>query len=487
MNLSFDQSWFTWGLGLIIGFPLIVIVIGEISHHLEKARSRSIDEWAHVFRFIQRFIIPQLVLLLILTKILELPVDHVLVKIVETLLWIFIIYIAISLVNLLLFSDSGDSSWKIKAPKLLLDVARVIVVAFGAAIVLSSVWGFELGKMLAALGVGSIVLGLALQDTLSSLLSGFSLISSRQFKEGDWLQVGEHTGQVINVNWRSVTLLNRDEDIILIPNSELANGKFVNFSNPYPQHIERINFDFSFDDAPYKVKQVLIDAAMKTEGILQDPPPTVILVSYDEFTIRHQISFHIAHYVDLPTIKNHFMSCIWYAAKREGITFPTRSHEVSIIKPKPATEPEYKSHLKTFMESPLFRDKDIDLLTEMAKHSHKETYGTHEYILEQGKSSDDFFMLLTGEAFESYTDITGCKHNIRKIRSGDFFGLVSLVKDEPDRTSIIATQDSEILHIEEAHTHALFEKEPDLSSYIEQIIEKANRELNDIEAKASSD
>ena len=62
--------------------------------------------------------------------------------------------------------------------------------------------------------MGSIVLGLALQDTFSALFSGFSLVSSRQFKEGDWLEVGGDIGKIIHVTWRTVTLLNLDEDII---------------------------------------------------------------------------------------------------------------------------------------------------------------------------------------------------------------------------------------------------------------------------------
>jgi len=483
MNLSFDQSWFSWGLGLIIGFPLLVIIIGEIIHHLGKARSDSSAEWSQIFRFIQRFIMPQLVLLLIMTKVLEFPADNVFVKLVDTLLWIFIIYIAISLVNLLLFSDTGDSSWRIKAPKLLLDFAKVIVVSIGSAIVLSSVWGFELGKMLAALGVGSIVLGLALQDTLSSLLSGFSLITSQQFKNGDWLQVGDHIGKVVNINWRSVTLLNRDEDIILIPNSELANGKFVNFSHPYPRHIERIFFDFSFDDAPYKVKEVLIDAAIATEGILHDPSPDTVLVSYDEFTIRHQVSFFIDHYTDLPKIRDRYMSSVWYAAERGGITFPTRSHEITMLEPQKVEQEGYTRFLNIFKNSTLFRGKDEAILTNMAKQSVSHPYGKFEFALKQGTESEEFFMLIDGTAKEIYTDVSGKEHLIRELQKGDFFGLVSLVKDEPDRTSIVLTSDAEVIHINEEPTHQLFEKEPALATLIEQMIESSNKELDRIEAR----
>ncbi len=485
MNLDFDQNWLAWGLGLIVVFPVLVILIGETIHHLEKAHTPLAIEWAAIFRFLQRFVMPQLVLLLIMSRILELPADNIFVKIIETLLWIFIIHFSMTLVNLVLFSDSGKKGWQIKAPKLLLDFARVVVVAIGGAIVLSYVWGFELGKMLAALGVGSIVLGLALQDTLSSLLSGFTLIASRQFREGDWLEIGEHIGKVIHVNWRSVTLLNRDEDVIILPNSDLANGQFTNFSTPYPLHVESIFFDFSFDDSPYKVKQILIDAALKTEGVLAEPVPQVFLISYDEFTIRHQIRFHIADYLHLPQIRDRFVSSVWYAAKRGGITFPTRSHEVFMMKPESQGEAEYKRFLALFLDSSLFRGRDPAILTDMAKHSEAQHFAEHEFIIQQDTDSDCFFMLINGTAKETYTDTKGNEHEIADLEPGEFFGLVSLVKNENDRTSIIATSDAEVIKIEETQAHRLFENDPRLSIFIEQKIESGNQELDAIEVNVN--
>jgi hypothetical protein len=311
------------------------------------------------------------------------------------------------------------------------------------------------------------------------------MIASRQFKEGDWLEIGEYIGKVVHVNWRSVTLLNRDEDIIILPNSDLANGKFVNFSSPYPRHVESIFFDFSFDDAPYKVKEILIDAAIKTDGILSDPSPQVFLISYDEFTIRHQIRFHIEHYTDLPQIRDRFVSSIWYAAERGGITFPTRSHEVTIMRNEPESEPEYKRFLSLFLNSSLFRGRDKTILTEMAKHSAAQHYGVHEFIIQQGDDSDCFFMLIKGTAKEVYTDASGTEHFIAELQPGDFFGLVSLVKNDADRTSIIATADAEIIQIEETQAHRLFENDPRLSTFIEQKIENSNRELDAIEAKVT--
>jgi small-conductance mechanosensitive channel len=473
-----ESSWFIWGVVLVIAFPVLVVFLGELSHKLEKDNS----QWNGVIRFMQRFVLPQLVLLLIFTKLLEFPTDHVAVKVVETFLWIFLIYVAMTVINLVLFTDSEDSSWRIKVPKLLLDFARALIVALGAAFVLSNVWGFELGKMLAALGVGSIVLGLALQDTLSSLISGFSLVSSRQFRIGDWLEVDGAIGKVININWRTVTLLNRDDDIIIIPNSQLAGAKFINYSYPYPHHIERVNFDFSFEDAPHNVKKALVEAALNTKGVLADPAPKVDLISYDEFSVRHQVRFCIQDYKDLPVIRDRFVSSVWYVAKRKGITFPTRAHEVINLEPE-AVEMEsvVKANLAILKASHLLQGKDMMILREMAEHSKRLEFGQGEFIIRQGSHSDDFFILLSGGAVEYYRDSAGELHRLNTLTVGDIFGLVSLIRNNPDEVSIIASEDAEVLSVQEDRAVRLLQKYPALSGNIESMIEAQKQELKDIE------
>jgi len=468
-----QQGWAVWGTVLIIGFPLLVILFGELAHRMGRRGSK----YTPLVRFGQHFIMPQLVLLLITTRILELPLDHVVVKIIETLLWIFIVYAAVTLFNLLVFSESGGS-FQIKAPKLLLDVMRVVIMALGIAIILSYVWGLELGKMMAAFGVGSIVLGLALQDTFSSLFSGFSLVSSRQFKEGDWLEVGEHAGKIINVTWRTVTLLNRDEDIIIIPNTDLAKGKFVNFTFPYPRHVERVNFDFSFDDAPYKVKQVLIQTAQDTPGILSDPQAQVALISYDEFSVRHEARFWIEDYADLPHIRDAFVSRVWYAAKRHGLTFPTRAHEVFMQQP-PDSEREAQTNrvLGALQISALFDRLSGSELQSIAEASSIQPFATNEFIIHQGRSSENCFLLYSGTARERYEDRAGAEHLLNRLRPGDIFGFVGLVRGDANEISVRAEVDSEVIVLDGKTLHTILSDHSELSVVMEQMIDSRFRDL----------
>jgi len=98
-------------------------------------------------------------------------------------------------INAFLMSNRDGSAFLSNIPGLLLDLFRVIVVLIAAAIIVSSVWGADLQGALVGLGVGGIVLGLALQDTLSAVFAGLAMVSTRNFKEGDWIKT-------INAIWR---------------------------------------------------------------------------------------------------------------------------------------------------------------------------------------------------------------------------------------------------------------------------------------------
>ena len=170
-----------------------------------------------------------------------------------------------------------DDAWQSRVPNLILNIARLFFILLGIAFIISAIWNIDLGQMLAALGVGSIVLGLALQDTLGGLFAGITLISARQFQIGDWLKTNDVIGQVISINWHSVTLKTFEEDLLVIPNSVLASNTFYNYSRPDKIHMERVTTIFSDDHPPNMVREALMEAALSTPGVLHDPRPMIHL------------------------------------------------------------------------------------------------------------------------------------------------------------------------------------------------------------------
>ena len=125
----------------------------------------------------------------------ELPETHFPIKVTETILIIFIISFIINFLNHLIFSEDNVLTRKERIPKLGREIIHFFLILLASAVVFSNVWGVNLGGLLAALGVGSLVVGLALQEPLGNLFNGIALLMAKPFQTGDWIRVGNQTGK----------------------------------------------------------------------------------------------------------------------------------------------------------------------------------------------------------------------------------------------------------------------------------------------------
>jgi small conductance mechanosensitive channel len=87
-----------------------------------------------------------------------------------------------------------------------------------------------LTSVLAGAGVVGLAIGLALQGTLSNTFSGIILSFLPNIKIGDWIETNNHAGRVVDINLRSVTILESDNNFVMIPNSKIIEAPFKNFS-----------------------------------------------------------------------------------------------------------------------------------------------------------------------------------------------------------------------------------------------------------------
>ncbi len=466
-------EWKTWGLLIIFGFPLSIVITGEILLYLEKKESRL----TCIVHNVRNILLPALVTYLIFSKIMKLGDDSIFLKISATLFWLILIYTSLKFVNILVFSDALPKSVRARLPKLLIDFLRTFLVLLGAAIIASNVWGADLGRLLTALGVGSVVLGLALQDVLGGLFSGIALLSSKPFTTGDWIGIGDMDGRVESIDWRAVSLINFEGDLVVVPNSVIAKERFKNYSRPNPIHRESVPFDISFDDPPNKVKQVLLEAAMDTKGILSEPAPQVVLISYDEFSIRYEVRYFINNYANIASIYDKFITKIWYTNKRYGITFPTRSHEVYNFEgDKGEDKDSSKVIYKEFKNLKVFSVPDAHLLI-LTKHCKIDDFGVGECILQRGLVTEYFYVILDGIALERVENKNAKELYENRLKRGDLFGLSSLVRKEASLVSVSALSDLRVITIEIEAMKNLLQKNPQVAESLENMVNTSEKKI----------
>jgi small-conductance mechanosensitive channel len=406
------------------------------------------------------------------------------VRLVETLAWLFVINTALSFLNAFMFASARPGTWQARMPRLFLDMARVLIVLICLAIVVSRVWGQDLGQLAAALGVGSLVLGLALQEPLGNLFSGIMLMMERPIGVGDWVRAGDSLGKVIETNWRSVHLETTDRDLVVMPNSVLAKERFVNYSRPTAVHSQSVKLNFSDNDAPNKVKLMLMEAARRTPGVEDGPELTVRLSNFCDSSVEYEVGLPVTDFGRVDDIMDEFRTLVWYAARRDGLSmpYPTQMH---IVVPRSKLEaaeraPLSAEALEVFSHLGI---ADAEGPRSVSRSSLKH-YARGEQVVREGQRLMGLHLIARGRAVLTARHAGGHEVEIAHLEAGDFFGEKSLLSGAPSDATVTALEDLELLVLESDMVQQLFERTPYLVQQIGEAMEARRKAL--YQARAAS-
>jgi small-conductance mechanosensitive channel len=473
-----------WSIGLTVVFPLLLILTGEVLLRLRRTNHPLVSPIVET----RSVLIPVLATLVIMVKVMGLDANTISVRLVETLFWLIVVHAALSFLNAILFARAKEGSWQARLPGLFVDLIRVVLVLVCAAIVLSTVWGQDLRQLVTALGVGSIVIGLALQEPLGNLFSGIMLMIERPLSVGDWLTFTGMEGVVIATNWRAIHLQTRNKDLIVVPNSVLAKQSFTNQSRPTRLHREVVRLGFSPDDPPNHVKRIIQDTALRTPGILHTPAPRVELLDFAESTNIYTVKFHIASAGDNAGILDQFRTLVWYAARRHGLTMPYPTQRQIRVKQAEldAAEdgPLSPEILRMF---PRFGLDTSEIAGKPLSRSEVKHYARGEHVVFAGDRLTGIYLILNGEAVLTALDRLGKDREIARLGRGEFFGEQSLAAGSASDVTVVAARDLELLILDSDGLQDMLDRTPQLSREIGHVMEARRKAISGMRAPAQHD
>lgn len=474
------QTWEILGVGALLGLVLSW-GIGAF-----KRRGHPL---ANTCQALRAFLLPSGLVLIYLHYVRGLSFESRSMRLVETIFWISAIWVVLSLIGVVLHEKRGVITWRSRIPGLFVDLMRFSLVAVGALLVVALVWDGNLTSAFATLGVGSLVLGLALQDTLGNLMAGIALLFERPFQVGDWIKVGETVGEVIESNWRAVRVQTRTLDSVVIPNSVLGKEKIENYSRPTPVHGFELEVRFSYQDPPNKVKQMLTECARLTTDVLPEGI-AIRLKTYQDSSIFYGVRVFTERFDRLPDIKAEFMTHVWYAARRSSITipYPTRTVYRTEVPPSVAQDPLVERQ-EMLAKVPLFSALSPEELAQLAESSSFVEFATGEPVVTQGDQGHTMFIVRHGRAAVSVrAEGSNESHTVAEVGPGDFFGEFAILTGEPRRASVLATEDVELVAVSKGALQGILERRPKLVDEIVAVIEarkhglKAAQELRSLPA-----
>jgi small-conductance mechanosensitive channel len=203
------------------------------------------------------------------------------------------------------------------------------------AVLISDAFGISLAPALTALGVGSLAVALALQDTLSNFFSGLYLVVDKPVRPGDFVRIDpSYEGYVEAIGWRSTRLRTLGSSLVIIPNAALSKAIITNFTLPTPHVATSVRVDVTVDADVERVEAALEDEARRSleiPGMVDAPAPSVALSpGFVDGALAFSVSFYSRTYAEQGAVQHALRMRIAARLKKEGI--PLSSVRVGVLK-----------------------------------------------------------------------------------------------------------------------------------------------------------
>jgi small-conductance mechanosensitive channel len=208
---------------------------------------------------------------------------------------------------------------------------RGFVIGIGILIFLDLL-GISITPLLASLGIGSLAVALALQDTLGNFFSGLYISVDRPVAPGDFVKLESgQEGYVTDVGWRNTRIRLLSNDTVIIPNTKLIGSTITNYYLPAKETAVLMQVGVHYDSDMDKVERVVSEVGNEVMRTVQGGVPEfktfIRFHTLGEYSVNFTVILRAKEFTDNYLIKHEFIKRLNARFKKEGIIipYPTRT------------------------------------------------------------------------------------------------------------------------------------------------------------------
>lgn len=362
--------------------------------------------------------------------------------------------------------------------RILRDLISIMLMIVTIAAIIYFVFGRSVLGIFTASGVMAIILGYSAQATLGDIFAGLGLNTSKEFIEGDWIKVNENIGKVVDINWRFVKLITRDNNHLSYANSVISKLPITNLSSP--SSIRAITLTFQLKGSttsPERFKKTLINAALQSPKVLKKPHPISSLLLFRDESYQYQLTYY-TNEIDDVSVSDEILTIIWYMCRRNKIKTTTSE-------PPIPENPPLDLVKKFIKDTDIFHILNKTEITELTGNIIYHHYGPPERILEQGQANSSLYLIYSGSVAVFITNESMKHQQVAVLNAGQYFGEMSLLTGEAVTASIYVKEESMILEINHDNIASIFAKRPILMEKISENVVMRKQQNVDLQASMS--
>lgn len=237
----------------------------------------------------------------------------------------FVILISFIIKRIIYKSSTLDLAKKFSISKLF----KYLVIAISFVVSLHLL-GFNVSVLLAGSAALLVGLGFGLQNLFNDFISGIILLLDRTLKVGDIIEVNSMIYKVQEINFRTTTVLGRDDNYIILPNSELTGNSVINWTHSEISSRFKVTVGVDYSTDIQTLMRVLKEVAKANKQVLNSPEPFVRFEDYADSALLFSVYFYTNEVFRVENIKSEIRVEIFKALKDNNISIPFPQRVVHI-------------------------------------------------------------------------------------------------------------------------------------------------------------
>lgn len=369
---------------------------------------------------------------------------------------------------------------KTPAPALLRQLVGLLVFGLTAAILLHVILQVELTGVLATSAVLTVVIGLALQDTLGNLFSGLALHLEKTVQVGDMIRSGEVFGTVEQLSWRAIKLRTMEGNVLLIPNSVASRERLEVFPRPGRPIARTLKVDLEYDLAPARAREVLEAAGRDLPGIAAYPEPTAYLKAFDQWAIAYELRYWLDDYAKFLDLDSQIRERVWYRLERESIPIAYPVIRQYRYDAGTLAHPSRRSEIESAISNvDLFALLSDEARSRVADGARERRFAAGETVVREGDRGSSMFVVETGRLGVSAHGNVGQSQRLAVLEPGAAFGEISLLTGDPRTATVRAMTEATLVEIGKATLLPILRENPSIVGMLELTMQERRKRAAD--------
>jgi small-conductance mechanosensitive channel/CRP-like cAMP-binding protein len=326
--------------------------------------------------------------------------------------------------------------------------------------------------------VVSVIIGLALQDTLGNFFAGLSIHVEQPFHIFDAIRIGDITGRVEAVTWRTTTIRTNNNTTVIFPNSRVAREALEVYKfNNLNRRILRVPAPFSI--APQKVISLLRETAISIPNVASERTPIVRIGDFGDSNVIYEILYWVKDYMLIHDIDALIRQHLWYIYRRNDVEIPFPVRHVLLEEQQARVAHETADYDKLIESVEIFEPLSAREKEAVASSAIKAVYAPGELILRSGDAGDSMFIVCRGKVEVRLRGTDGNAQQVAELGPGNFFGEMALLTGEPRNADVIASDEVGTLEIKKDVLKELLENNADLAEALSHKITERQTRLDE--------